>query len=80
VCDSKGNQASSAGQHKTNLSWRQKADIFQCVLLDGWSGVAFIASSCDAAIIVCGNKKVTNNTVKLIEQHAELARTSRFRV
>lgn len=47
VCDSKGNQASSAGQHKTNLSWRQKADIFQCVWLDGWSGVAFTSYSCD---------------------------------
>lgn len=37
-------------------------------------------SSHPAAIIICGNKKVTNNAVKLIEQHAELARTWGFRV
>lgn len=33
-----------------------------------------------AAIIICGNKKVTNNALKLIEQHAEVSRTWGFRV
>ncbi|CEJ56005.1 hypothetical protein PMG11_02232 [Penicillium brasilianum] len=33
-----------------------------------------------AAIIICGNKKVTKNAVKLIERHGELVRTWGFRV
>jgi hypothetical protein len=37
-------------------------------------------SSRPAAIIICGNKRVTKNAVKLIEGHGELARTWGFRV
>lgn len=37
-------------------------------------------SSRPAAIIICGNKRVTKNAVKLIEGHGELGRTWGFRV
>lgn len=37
-------------------------------------------SSHPAAIIICGNKRVTKNAVKLIEGHGELGRTWGFRV
>jgi hypothetical protein len=37
-------------------------------------------SSRPAAIIICGNKRVTKNAVKLIEGHGELSRTWGFRV
>jgi hypothetical protein len=37
-------------------------------------------SSRPAAIIICGNKRVTKNAVKLIEGHGELTRTWGFRV
>ncbi|KAJ5390116.1 uncharacterized protein N7496_001184 [Penicillium cataractarum] len=37
-------------------------------------------SSHPAAIIICGNKKVTKNAVKLIERHGELIRTWGFQV
>lgn len=37
-------------------------------------------SSHPAAIIICGNQKVTKNAVKLIERHGELVRTWGFQV